>query len=87
MPQIGPLELIVILLIALVVFGPKRLPSLARSVGTGIREAKESVSLADPRDVDAEQGRRPARAPSTSQVTRDSDSGLRSSPGGGLEAD
>jgi sec-independent protein translocase protein TatA len=54
MPQIGPLELIVILVIALVILGPKRLPSAARSVGTSIREIKGAVTLADPRDVAAE---------------------------------
>jgi sec-independent protein translocase protein TatA len=40
----GPLELIVILVIALIVLGPKRLPEAARSVGSGLRELKESFS-------------------------------------------
>jgi sec-independent protein translocase protein TatA len=44
MPNIGPLELIVVLIIALVVFGPKRLPELGRSMGRGIREFRGSVS-------------------------------------------
>jgi sec-independent protein translocase protein TatA len=44
MPNIGPLELIVVLIIALVVFGPKRLPELGRSLGRGIREFRGSVS-------------------------------------------
>lgn len=43
MPNIGPLEIIVILIIALVVFGPKRLPELGRSLGRGIREFRGSV--------------------------------------------
>ena len=42
--NIGPLEIIVVLIIALVVFGPKRLPELGNSLGRGIREFKESVS-------------------------------------------
>ena len=44
MPNIGPLEIIVILIIALVVFGPKRLPELGRSMGKGIREFRGSVT-------------------------------------------
>jgi sec-independent protein translocase protein TatA len=44
MPNIGPMEVLVVLIIALVVFGPKRLPELGRSVGKGIREFRGSVS-------------------------------------------
>src|SRR6476661_10252422 len=44
MPNIGPLELIIVLVIVLVVFGPKRLPGLGRSLGSGMREFKDSVS-------------------------------------------
>jgi sec-independent protein translocase protein TatA len=44
MPNIGPLELAIVLVIALVVFGPKRLPELGRSLGKGIREFRGSVS-------------------------------------------
>ena len=51
MPNIGPLELIVVLIIALVVFGPKRLPELGRSMGRGIREFRGSVS-GDSKDDD-----------------------------------
>ena len=38
------MELLVVLIIALIVFGPKRLPELGRSLGKGIREFKGSVS-------------------------------------------
>ncbi|MEA2157427.1 MAG: sec-independent protein translocase protein TatA [Solirubrobacteraceae bacterium] len=41
---IGPLELVIVLVIALVVFGPKRLPELGKSLGTGMREFKESIT-------------------------------------------
>jgi sec-independent protein translocase protein TatA len=41
--NIGPLELIVVLIIALIVFGPKRLPELGRSLGKGIREFRGSI--------------------------------------------
>lgn len=44
MPNIGPLELAIVLIIALVVFGPKRLPELGRSLGKGIREFRGSIS-------------------------------------------
>jgi sec-independent protein translocase protein TatA len=49
MPSIGPMELIVVLVIALVVVGPKKLPAMGRSVGKGMREFKESLS-GDSRD-------------------------------------
>jgi sec-independent protein translocase protein TatA len=50
--QIGPGEIILVLAIALIVLGPKRLPSAARSVGRGLREFKQSLTEADPRAVD-----------------------------------
>ena len=44
MGNIGPMEFLVVLVIALVVFGPKRLPDLGHSLGKGIREFKGSVT-------------------------------------------
>jgi sec-independent protein translocase protein TatA len=44
MPSIGPMELIIVLAIALIVLGPKKLPEVGRSVGKGMREFKESIS-------------------------------------------
>jgi sec-independent protein translocase protein TatA len=44
MPNIGPMEIAIVLVIALVIFGPKRLPELGQSMGKGIREFKGSIS-------------------------------------------
>jgi len=44
MPNIGPMELIIVLVIVLLIFGPKRLPGLGRSLGSGMREFKDSVT-------------------------------------------
>ena len=48
----GPLELMVILVIALIVLGPSKLPDAARSVGKGMREFKESLSGDDDDEPD-----------------------------------
>jgi sec-independent protein translocase protein TatA len=47
MPNIGPLELAIVLVIALIIFGPKRLPDLGRSLGRGMREFKDSITGKD----------------------------------------
>jgi sec-independent protein translocase protein TatA len=61
--NIGPLEIIVVLIIALVVFGPKRLPELGNSLGKGIREFKDSVT-GDHHDEDTqEEAAKPIAAP------------------------
>jgi sec-independent protein translocase protein TatA len=44
MPNIGPMELILVAVIALVVLGPKRLPDAGRSLGRGMREFKSAIS-------------------------------------------
>lgn len=41
MPQIGPAEIVVVLLIALLVFGPHKLPEVGRQVGRGLREVRK----------------------------------------------
>lgn len=43
-PNIGPMELVVVLIIAVVVLGPKKLPEVGRSLGSGLREFKDSIS-------------------------------------------
>jgi sec-independent protein translocase protein TatA len=42
--SIGPTELIIVLVIVLVIFGPKRLPGLGRSLGSGMKEFRDSVT-------------------------------------------
>jgi sec-independent protein translocase protein TatA len=49
--NIGPMELIIVLVIALIVIGPKRLPEVGKSLGRGMREFKDSLS-GDHRDDD-----------------------------------
>ena len=44
MPNIGPLEIAIVVIIALVIFGPKKLPELGSSLGKGMREFKASIS-------------------------------------------
>ena len=48
--SVGPTELIIVLVIALLVLGPKRLPEVGRSVGRGMREFKDSISGVNLRD-------------------------------------
>jgi len=50
--NIGPLEVILVLGIALLVLGPKKLPEVGRSIGNGMREFKDSLSGARDRDDD-----------------------------------
>jgi len=47
--NVGPGELIIVLVIALIVLGPKRLPEVGRSIGHGMREFKDSISGDSPR--------------------------------------
>ena len=62
--SIGPTELIIVLVIVLVIFGPKRLPGLGRSLGSGMREFRDSVTgKGSDRDPDEDdEGRSEANA-------------------------
>jgi sec-independent protein translocase protein TatA len=53
----GPLELLVILGIALIVLGPKKLPEAARSVGRGVREFKDTLQGVNDYDDDVDEDR------------------------------
>jgi sec-independent protein translocase protein TatA len=50
--SIGPTELIIVLVIVLLIFGPKRLPGLGKQLGSGMREFKDSISGKDSGDDD-----------------------------------
>ena len=64
--NIGPMELIIVLVIALIVLGPKRLPDAGRSLGKGLREFKDSLS-GDRRDDDDEDDVAEIHPPSSSR--------------------
>lgn len=66
MPTIGPMELVVVLAIALIVLGPKKLPEVGRSIGKGMREFKDSLG-GDSHDDDDEALTTTTSAPSTKQ--------------------
>ena len=58
MPNIGPLEIGIVLIIALIVFGPKRLPELGKSLGSGIKEFRGTISgdhAPEPKKLEQEQ--------------------------------
>lgn len=81
--NIGPLEIIIVLIIALVVFGPKRLPELGSSLGRGIREFRSTVTGdkgdeddegVDPKVLSASKATAtapPAEAPAEAEVAPD----------------
>jgi len=56
--SIGPLELLIVLGIVLLIFGPKRLPHLGRQLGAGMREFKDSITKKGDDEDDADDGGR-----------------------------
>jgi sec-independent protein translocase protein TatA len=73
MPNIGPLEIGIVLVIVLIIFGPKKLPDLGRSLGNGIREFKGSIGGDGDDDAKDEKpatlASAPAPQPSTTSAT------------------
>jgi sec-independent protein translocase protein TatA len=60
--QIGPGEIVLVLLIALLVFGPKKLPDLGKSLGRGMRDFKRGISGDDEDERREEERQTPAAA-------------------------
>ncbi len=80
MPNIGVPELMIVLVIALIVLGPKKLPEVGKSLGKGMREFKDSISGitdGDDDDVDEQTG---LPAPATTPTTAASTSSTAASP-------
>jgi sec-independent protein translocase protein TatA len=72
MPTIGPMELIVVMVLALIILGPKRLPEMGRSLGRGMREFRDGIATrSDP--PAAESGQLgPAEAPAPTPTRTES---------------
>ena len=64
MPNIGPMEIAIVVIVALLIFGPSRLPELGKSAGNGLREFKDSV-----------RGRGEEEIPSIARDSADADTG------------
>ncbi len=59
--NVGPMELVVVLAIALIVLGPRKLPEVGRSLGRGMREFRESLSGDSDRDETPDRDEMPDR--------------------------
>ena len=66
---IGMTELIIVLVIALIVLGPKRLPEAGRSLGRGMREFKDSLGGGSKHDDDDDEYTEIAAVPATAKKT------------------
>ena len=75
---IGWVEILILLLVALLIFGPKRLPEMGRSLGKGLREFKDSVTGKDEDDRPAEV---PAELPTAATESRAAESRERDTVG------
>jgi sec-independent protein translocase protein TatA len=84
--QIGPLEIGIVLVIVLLIFGPKRLPGLGKSLGTGMREFKDSITGKDS-ERDEQAPAEPAEPAEPAALTRadDADAPAAGEPAGTAE--
>jgi sec-independent protein translocase protein TatA len=79
----SPLHIVILLLVALLLFGAKRLPEIGRSLGTGMREFKDSVQgINEPSKVQAQASELPPPAPTTEPAapTQTADAGRETEP-------
>jgi len=66
---IGIWEILILLLVVLLVFGPKRLPEMGRSLGKGMREFKDSISGIEKDEEEPQRELPPAEQPTATQTT------------------
>jgi sec-independent protein translocase protein TatA len=80
MPNIGPLELVLILLVVLLLFGAKRLPELGRSLGSGMKEFKESVTGKDTGEDSSRTELAPGETPQPAQTSAQTETPVEAEP-------
>ena len=68
MPNIGATEIVLLLLLALLLFGARRLPEIGRSLGRGMREFKDAVTGKDDEQDRAELSPPPPASPASSST-------------------
>jgi sec-independent protein translocase protein TatA len=65
---LGPWELLIVLAVVLLIFGPKRLPSLGRSLGQGARSFRDAVTRRHDKDDDEDEVNEPAQLPPAAEA-------------------
>jgi sec-independent protein translocase protein TatA len=68
-----PVEIVIVLIIVLIIFGPKRLPDLGRSLGRGMREFKDSVTGKDKDELPEGRADTPEGRPDVAESRADAD--------------
>jgi sec-independent protein translocase protein TatA len=80
MPNIGPLELVLILVVVLLLFGAKRLPELGRSLGSGMKEFKDSVTGKDGGSGEPRTELEPGEAPQPAETSAQTEAPVEAEP-------
>jgi sec-independent protein translocase protein TatA len=71
--DISPIQILIVLVIALLVFGPRRLPEMGKSIGRGIREFKGAMLDDEPRRPPTPRAEEPRPAPVATTARADDD--------------